>query len=416
MSLLESLRYRRSLVFQQAKSLADAAAAQNRAFSDDEENTWHQLNAELDSYDERIGQVAGQEKRNNDTEQFFRDLQRKPVERGGYRPLSEQDADLDHAFRSAILAKNPAPIEIPVSSRTYYQPGIEQRDLVKTTATQALPVSVYDQVVAHMVESSAVMRAGATVINTTTGEDLQVPKSTAFSSAALTSEGASIAESDPVLDVVTLRAYKYACFFQVSHELAADSQSDLVGFLTRQAGQALATAYGDHLVNGTGTAQPRGVLTDATIGVTGPTGTATTLGAQGTADQGTDVLFGLHGSLAEPYAQTETRAWLMRNSTLTAIRKFKTSDGMPVLPADTNAFLGAPLLVDPHMPTMAANAKSILYGDFSRYFVRIAEGLRFERSDDFAFQSDLVSFRCIIRLDGALVDLSAIKAFKNSAT
>ena len=65
---------------------------------------------------------------------------------------------------------------------------------------------------------------------------------------------------------------------------------------------------------------------------------------------------------------------------------------------------------------MAANAKSIIFGDLSRYFVRIAGGIRFERSDDFAFQNDLVSFKVIVRLDGALVDANGIKLFQNSAT
>jgi HK97 family phage major capsid protein len=39
-----------------------------------------------------------------------------------------------------------------------------------------------------------------------------------------------------------------------------------------------------------------------------------------------------------------------------------------------------------------------------------------QRSDEFAFQNDLVSFRAIIRLDGALVDANGIKLFQNSAT
>ena len=58
----------------------------------------------------------------------------------------------------------------------------------------------------------------------------------------------------------------------------------------------------------------------------------------------------------------------------------------------------------------------MIFGDISRYWVRIVDGVRFERSDDFAFQSDLVSFRCIVRLDGALVDLNATKVFQGAAT
>ena len=76
----------------------------------------------------------------------------------------------------------------------------------------------------------------------------------------------------------------------------------------------------------------------------------------------------------------------------------------------------APFYLDPFVPAMAANAKSVLFGDWSRYFVRVVNGVRFERSDDFAFSSDLVTYRAIIRADGALIDVNAIRHFTNSAT
>jgi len=59
----------------------------------------------------------------------------------------------------------------------------------------------------------------------------------------------------------------------------------------------------------------------------------------------------------------------------------------------------------------------VLFGDFSQYFVRLAGGVRFERSDDFAFSTDLVTFRCLLRGDAALVDLTgAVKYFAGGAT
>jgi HK97 family phage major capsid protein len=410
--VLTTLRDRRTRVWEQAKALADHAAEQNRAFSDTEETEWTAHTAELKALDERMASLAEGEQRATAAEEAHRNLfgDQGP----GPRSLSAANKDLDAAFRSAIKARNPAPIEIPVSSRSYYQPGLEQRDLLKTTATQALPVSVFDRIVMHMVENSAVMRAGATVLQTATGEDLQVPRSTVFSTSAQTAEGATITESQPTLGLVTLKAWKYATYFEVSSELANDAQHDLLGFLARQAGISLALAYGDKLINGVGTTEPRGVLADATLGVTGPTGTGTSLGVQGTANHGTDALYNLHGSLAEPYAIQPSRAWLMRNASLTVIRKLKDTAGQPVLPADTTGFMGAPFVVDPFVPAMANTAKSIIYGDWSRYFVRIAQGIRFERSDDFRFQDDLVSFRALIRLDGALVDASAIKYFVNT--
>jgi HK97 family phage major capsid protein len=334
--------------------------------------------------------------------------------RGRTPTLTRQAAETASAFRSAIFAKNPAPIEVyaeqlpdewpsDVPEPVHGRSGgvrIHTRDTLKSTATQALGVDVYGRIVMHMVETSSLMRAGATVITTSTGEDLVVPRSTGFVTSAITGEGAQITESDPALSTVTLKAFKYANYFEVSQELANDSPTNLLDFLARQAALSLglgSTGYGDDLINGVGTTEPRGLLLDAGTGVTGPTGTGTTLGTQGTANQGTDALWSLVGSVAEPYAESDSAAFIMRNASNVIVRKLRDTSGQPVNGlTDRRSILGYPVFVDPFMPAMANGNESIAFGDMSRYFVRIVNGIRFERSDEFRFQNDLVAFRCIV--------------------
>jgi len=352
--------------------------------------------------------------------------------RGRTPTLSREAAETARAFRSAIFSKNPAPIEVYASELADDWPDdvpepvmgragrvrIHTRDTLKSTATQALGVDVYGRIVQHLVETSAIMRAGATVVTTDTGEDLVVPRSTGFVTSAITAEGAQITESDPALSTVTLKAFKYANYFEVSQELANDSPTNLLDFLARQAALSLGlgtTGYGDDLINGAGTTEPRGLLLDAGTGVTGPAGTGTTLGTQGTANQGTDALWNLIGSVAEPYAESDSAAFIMRNASNVTIRKLRDTSGQPVNGlTDRRSILGYPVYVDPFMPAMANTAESIAFGAMDRYFVRIVNGVRFERSDEFRFQHDLVAFRCIVRLDGALIDTNAVKTFVNT--
>jgi HK97 family phage major capsid protein len=352
--------------------------------------------------------------------------------RGRTPTLSRQAAETASAFRSAIFSKNPAPIEVYASELADDWPDdvpepvmgragrvrIHTRDTLKSTATQALGVDVYGRIVQHLVETSALMRAGATVVTTDTGEDLVVPRSTGFVTSAITAEGAQITESDPTLSTVTLKAFKYANYFEVSQELANDSPTNLLDFLARQAALSLGlgtNGYGDDLINGAGTTEPRGLLLDAGTGVTGPAGTGTTLGTQGTANQGTDALWNLVGSVAEPYAESDSAAFLMRNASNVTVRKLRDTSGQPVNGlTDRRSILGYPVYVDPFMPAMANTAESIAFGAMDRYFVRIVNGVRFERSDEFRFQHDLVAFRCIVRLDGALIDTNAVKTFVNT--
>jgi HK97 family phage major capsid protein len=51
--VVKRLRERRANVWEQAKSLADKAADENRAFNGEEQSQWDTINAELDALDKR---------------------------------------------------------------------------------------------------------------------------------------------------------------------------------------------------------------------------------------------------------------------------------------------------------------------------------------------------------------------------
>ena len=282
-----------------------------------------------------------------------------------------------------------------------------------------MPTDFYGQLVAHLIETSAILQSGATILNTASGETLQVPKTTAHSSASIVTEAGTISESDPAFGQVSLGAFKYGTVIQVSRELLTDAGVDLEGYLSMQAGRALGNAFGAHCITGTGTGQPRGILTDATAGATGPNA-ATPVGGfgdQSAADEGADLLITLFHSVIAPYRMSSACRWILNDTTAGSIRKIKTTEGQyiwqPSMVAGTpDTILGKPVLTDPTMPAIAASAESVVFGDMSQYFVRMAGGIRFERSDEFAFNADLVTFRALMRADAALVDLTgAVKTF-----
>jgi HK97 family phage major capsid protein len=418
-NLVDQLQGQRATARQAQDEILTRAAAEQRDPSPDE----------LAQYQAQV--LA--EREANDALETERDRQlaevRAMATRGRQPTLTREAAETARAFRSAIFAKNPQPIEVyaaqladewpdDVPEPVYGRSGrvrVHTRDTLKSTATQALGVDVYGRIVQHLVETSSLMRAGATVVTTETGEDLVVPRSTGFVTSAITAEGQQITESDPTLSTVTLKAFKYSNYFEVSQELANDSPTNLLDFLARQAALSLglgATGYGDDLINGVGTTEPRGLLLDAGTGVTGPAGTAAGLGTQGTANQGTDALWNLVGSVLEPYAEADSASFLMRNATNVGIRKLRDTTGQPVNGlTDRRSLMGYPVYVDPFMPAAANGAEYIAFGAMDRYFIRIVNGIRFERSDEFRFQHDLIAFRCILRLDGALIDTNAVKTF-----
>ena len=108
----------------------------------------------------------------------------------------------------------------------------------------------------------------ATVINTTSGENLQIPSQSGFSTATIVGQGSTVAVSEPTFNAfVTLGAYKFSALAQLSRELILDSGVDIIGFLAGQFGNAFGNAIGDKVVNGTGTVEPTGFLTAANTGV-----------------------------------------------------------------------------------------------------------------------------------------------------
>lgn len=420
MFLIDELTQRRDALWGELKRMLDTAEAAQRDLTTSEDAEYRALEQRVKDIDARLTDLGDQAKATNAATGAFARL-------GGGVRRTQAETELADDFRSMILENNPRPINVQwENARSAYQPGLEARDLVTTSPANMSPVSFYGQLVEHMVENSAVLRAGATLLTTGSGETLRVPRTTALSTAAIVAEAGTIPDSDPTLSSVALGAYKYGFKVQVSTEMVQDSGVDLPGYLAREAGQAIGLGLGNHLVNGTGSGQPRGVLLDATAGATGPTGTSTSFGAQGTAGQGTDLLYDLFGSLAEPYVMQPATGWLLRNATLTAIRKLKTGTAGEIVGGEfvtdgaggaSGAMIGKPAFVDPFVPAMGVSAKSVLFGDWSRYFVRMVNGIRFERSDEFAFDQDLVTFRALLRADAALIDSTgAIKYFAHSAT
>lgn len=413
--MLNKLNERRNNVWNQAKELADAAADENRSLSAEEQGTWDALNEEINKLDARMKSAGEAEKRALEAEKMFEGLRGKPEGNG---PEDQRQSQSSEEFRKFLRGEGPRAYDVKPTP-------IDTRDLSKLTAgagANTVPTDFYGRLLAHLIETSAVLQSGATILNTTGGEVIQVPKTTAHSSAAIVTEAAAIAESDPAFGQVSLGAYKYGTMIQVSRELLTDTGVDLEGYLAMQAGRALGNAFGAHAITGTGSSQPRGIITDATVGKTGATGSATTFGDQSAAGAGADNLIDLFHSVIAPYRMSKACHWMMNDTTAGTVRKIKTTDGQyiwspSVIAGQPDTILGKPVLTDPNVAVPAANAKSVIFGDFSQYFVRLAGGVRFERSDEFAFGNDLVTFRALMRADAALVDLTgALKVFVHSAT
>lgn len=292
-------------------------------------------------------------------------------------------------------------------TRTLAAPALEARDLLAGTATdgaELVPQSMGD--LWRYVEDYANVASLCKVYRTSGGETLTIPNVTTNAAAAWEGESDAIAESDPQFASTSLGAFKLAALTQVSSELIADSAFDIVSEVLHSSSEKLALGIDTGVVTGSGTGQPTG-FDNETAADTFASATAITA----------NELIDVYHTLPAPFRANAK--WFMKDSTVQYVRKLAnagTTDyvwqpGLALGQPDT--LLGVPVVATPDMAAIATTNVTVAIGDLSRAMaLRVAGGIRFERSDDFAFSTDLVSFRAIARVDAKVIDSRAIKVAK----
>jgi HK97 family phage major capsid protein len=201
-------------------------------------------------------------------------------------------------------------------------------------------------------------------------------------------------------------------------ELLQDSAIDVNATVMNMLGVRLGRAANTYLTIGTGTSQPKGVLTAATLGKAGLTGQTTTVIY---ADL-VDLLF----SVDKAYRDNPGARFMMNDSTFKAILKMVDSQNRPLIlpygaPLAGNipvALFGKDITINNDVPAMGVSAKSILYGDFSKYMIRQLMQINIQRLVERYAEFGQVGFIGLMRLDGQLLDAGThpICYYQNSAT
>jgi HK97 family phage major capsid protein len=382
----------RQRAWEAAKSLLDKAAAEKRDLTSEEEQSYQRMNAELNERAARIEALKADAEREAKIEAATRDIAAQ------VRPAAQAVSNDSDVIRSMARGE----------TRSF---TFETRDVVKTSSGAPVPTSFFDRVI-EQARLVGPMLDTSTVLRTAGGENLQIPSQAGWSTAAIVGEGTAIAESDPTFNsFITLSAYKYSFLVQLSRELIEDSGVDILAFLATQTGNELGFRVNAGLTTGTGTNQPAGVVTQSSLGITGGTGVTGAF----TADNLINLAYSLNGAAR----RLPGVGWMMNTSSLGKVRTLKDTAGnyvfSPALADGNDRVLSYPVYENPAMADTGLSAKSVLFGHLPSYYVRMAGGLRLDRSDDYAFNADLVTFRASMRVDGNLPQPSHIKYFINNS-
>lgn len=276
------------------------------------------------------------------------------------------------------------------------------------------------QQVADALKAYGGMREVATVIQTAQGNPMNFPTSDGTAEEGeLVAENTTATDADATFGVLSLDTYKFSSkTVAVPIELLQDSAVDIEAFVNQRLVDRIGRITNKKFTIGTGASEPRGVSVAAAAGKVGATGQTTSVIV--------DDLIDLLHSVDPAYRENPACSFMLHDDSFRDVRKIKDSNGRPIfLPgydglggAMPDTILGKRVVINQHVATMAASAKSILFGDFSKYIIRDVLQMQLHRFTDSAYAKlGQVGFLMFSRHAGNLVDVGgAVKYYQNSAT
>lgn len=228
---------------------------------------------------------------------------------------------------------------------------------------------------------------------------------------ALLGENTQAGEQDVTFGQKQLDAYTYTSkIVRVSLQLLQDSAFDMNGLIRDVFGERIGRIGNEHLTVGTGSSQPNGIVTASANGNT----------TSGTSAVTWEEVMDLYHSVDPAYRNMPNTRFMFHDNTLKALRKIKDNDGRFIWqPADVRTGAPATILEEPYsinqdMPQLGTGNKFMVYGDFARYVVRLVRDFTMLRLTERYADYLQVGFIGFSRLDGELVDGSAVKHMDNA--
>ena len=260
----------------------------------------------------------------------------------------------------------------------------------------------------------------AETITTSSGNPLEWPTldDTANVGAIVAENAAPASGADLAFGTATLGAYKYMSVgasnapLKVSVELLQDSAFDVESLVARKLGERIARAAAPHFVSGSGTGQPKGIITGKT-----PV-------ELGTALNYANLITAVH-SLDPAYR--ENAVWVLNDATLALIHGLVDGNGRPLLNTSTDgvsgkpsmSLLGYPIVIDQAFSTYAAADDDPAVGVFGDvregYVIRRVRDLQVV-VDPYSFAiNGQVGFTAWERLDATIQNPNAYITFSGAA-
>ena len=399
MNKIQELREKRAKAWDAAKAFLDTKRGSDGCLSAEDSATYEKMEEDLVNLGKEIDRLERQRLLDEELAKPTSDpLTVKPVVAGTDEKKGRASDAYRKAFWNAMRSKAPSyEIHNALEEGADSEGGYLVPDEFEHTLVMAL-------------EEENIFRKLAKVIRTSSG-DRKIPVVTTHGSASWLDEEELYPESDDAFGQTSIGAYKLGTFIKVSDELLNDSVFDLSSYISTEFGRRMGSKEEEAFFVGDGSGKPTGVFAasgGAQTGITTAGSTAITV----------DELIDLFYSLKSPYRKKAV--FVMNDATVKSIRKLKDGSGQylwqPSITAGTpDTILNRPVYTSSYVPTIAAGAKTIAFGDFGYYWIADRQGRSFKRLNELFATTGQVGFMATQRVDGKLILPEAIKLLQQKA-
>ncbi|ERS12014.1 gp36 major capsid [Marinobacter sp. EN3] len=259
------------------------------------------------------------------------------------------------------------------------------------------------------------MREVATIIRTASGAGMDWPTTDATSEEGeIVGENAAVSRQDATFGTKSLDTFKFSSkSIAVPFELLQDGEIDLQAHIIARLQQRLGRITNRMFTAGSGSNQPGGIVGSAAAGRVAPSGQTDTVLWE-------DLLHLKHS--VDPAYRNGAR-FMFHDQTLKHLKMMKDDQNRPlwvpgVAVGEPDTIDGSGYVINQHMPELAAGAKALLYGDFSKYIIRdVMQFMLFRMTDSKYTEKGQVGFLAFMRSGGGLMDVGgAVKHFATAAS
>ena len=397
MSKVLELREKRAKVWEQTKAFLDSKRGEEGVLSAEDTSTYEKMEAEVVNLGKEIDRLERQQAIDLElSKPVNQPITSKPTGVEGQKTGRATD-EYRESFWKVMRNKSSYDVKNALQVGTDSEGGYLAPDEFERTLIQSL-------------EEENIFRSLAKVITTSSG-DRKIPVVASKGTASWVDEEGLIPESDDSFGQVSIGAYKLATMIKVSEELLNDSVFNLESYIAKEFARRIGAREEEAFFVGDGTGKPTGIFNatgGAELGVTATSATAVSV----------DEIMDLFYSLKSPYRKKAV--FVMNDATVKLLRKLKDGSGQylwqpSVQAGQPDTILNRPVKTSAYVPTVAAGAKSIAFGDFGYYWVADRQGRSFQRLNELYAATGQVGFKATQRVDGKLILPEAIKVLQQKA-